>query len=188
MIFDKLLEWPSKKIHIIVTLIAGLSFLILTILFRVFGNEATATGYGILEFEFGFTAQQIGIIFNAWNTFIFQQQTLGVYLDFVYIPSYALLLGGLVLWLTRQLEGKMQQIGLLFTVAPIIAGVFDFIENVGLLLMLNDVNSYINGTASDLIPMITSICAFIKFGLLILAIAFFLISLIYWLVKRKSEN
>ncbi len=186
--FDKLLEWPSKKIHMIVTLVAGLSFLILTILFRVIGNEATATGYGILEFEFGFTAQKIGIIFNAWNNTIFQQQTLGVYLDFVYILSYALLLGGLVLWVTRQLEGQMQQIGLFFTVAPIIAGVFDFIENIGLLLMLNDVNSYINGTAPDLIPMVTSICAFIKFGLLILAIAFFLISLVYWLVKRKSEN
>ncbi|MFX0090935.1 MAG: hypothetical protein ACFFBD_04155 [Candidatus Hodarchaeota archaeon] len=188
MILDRLLENPSKKALMIITILSFVSFSILTILFQVFGTDATATGYGILDFEFGFTSQQIGIIFNAWNDNIFQQQTLGVYLDFIYIPSYVLLLGGLTLLLARNLEGKIQKMGLFFTITAGIAGMFDITENIGLLLMLNDANSYINGTATDIIPMITSICATIKFGLLIIGIAFFILSLAYWVLTQRSEK
>ena len=189
--FEKLLEKPSKQLLKIVIIITCLSFIILTILFPICAPNTASTIYGIMNFELAFTSKQIQIIFSVWNTnpLIFQEQILAVYLDyFLYIPSYTLFLGGLVLWFTRKFDGKIQQIGLIITLTPLFAAIFDIIENVGLLVMLNDANGYINGTASAIIPMITSICASIKFLFLIVAIFFALISIIYWVFIRRRKT
>lgn len=190
---EKLLDKPSKKLIRIITITALLGFIVLTILFQIASPNTNATIYGIIDFELAFSAEQIGIIFNVWNAnpIIFNEQTIGVFLDsFLYIPCYTLTLLGITIIFSRGFKGKIQKIGLYFAIIPIIAALCDIIENLGLLNMLTYYNSYIIGTATDIIPMMTSICATIKFLLLLVSIIFILIASIYWLINRfrKKEN
>ncbi|MBD3227016.1 MAG: hypothetical protein GF329_02425 [Candidatus Lokiarchaeota archaeon] len=193
IMLEKLLEKPSKKLISVISVIAIVGFIILTIIFRFISPNTNATTYGIIDFELAFTSEQIGIIFNVWNSnpLIFNEQTVGIFLDsFLYIPCYALSLLGVSIILSRSFKGKLQKIGLFFAILPIIAALCDIIENMGLLNMLNNYNSYIAGTAIDVIPIITSICATIKFLLLFISILFVSVASIYWLINRvrKKEN
>jgi len=187
-----LLNKPGNKLLLYLSFVSLIGFIILTVLFQIFSSSTNLTGFGIMDFELAFTAAQIANIFNAWNAVpgVFQEQLLGVYLDwFLYIPCYVIFLCGLILLLIRKFEGKMQTIGLALFITPLLAGIFDIVENFGLLTMLNDTALYMSGTASDLIPMITSICASVKFILLLIAIIFALIALIHWLfTKSKAKN
>jgi len=78
--------------------------------------------------------------------------------------------------------GKLQPIGLWIVVSPYIAGVLDVIENINLLLMIY------NSAFIDLgSPLIASICATVKFGLIFLGIGFFLISLLVLLIQKIKK-
>jgi hypothetical protein len=190
----KLLDKISDKLLKYTVIIALILFVTLTILFRILAPNTNASPYGIIDFELAFNIETISIIFTAWNTnpFIFQEQILGVYLDsFLYVPSYVLLIGGIILWFSRKYSGKMQTIGQYFSLVPLIAGICDIVENIGLLSMLDDYLNFIKLTANETIPLMTSIFASVKFLLLIVSICFGLAIMIYWFINRllkKSET
>jgi hypothetical protein len=190
----KLLDKISDKLLKYTVIIALILFVTLTILFRILAPNTNASPYGIIDFELAFNIETISIIFTAWDTnpFIFQEQILGVYLDsFLYVPSYVLLIGGIILWFSRKYSGKMQTIGQYFSLVPLIAGICDIVENIGLLSMLDDYLNFIKLTANETIPLMTSIFASVKFLLLIVSICFGLAIMIYWFINRllkKSET
>ena len=181
MPLEKLLNVPRNKFLGLITLIAGLLFFLLT--FLVFAPIESdlkgSTGYGVMEFEFAWTSENVNKIFTAWGQNGINKQIFATWIDFLYIPCYSFFLAGSILLISRKLEDKSQQIGLHMTLLPFIAGIFDVIENINLLLMLTN-ESFIWSTS----PFIASLCASIKFGLLILALLFFIISLIVVLIKR----
>lgn len=190
----KILDKINAKLLKYTIIFALILFVTLTILFRVLAPNTNASPYGIIDFELAFNMETIRTIFIAWdaNPIIFEEQTLGVYLDsFLYIPSYVLLIGGIILWFSRKYSGKVNTIGHYFTLIPLIAGICDIVENIGLLYMLDKYFSYIKLTADAAIPLITSVFASIKFILLIVSISFGLAIMIYWFINRllkKSET
>lgn len=183
MVLERLLETPRKKGLIIITVVSFIAFILLTLVMLptemyLKGN----TGYGVFEFEFAWTSERINQIFNAWGSGGKQRQALVTYIDFLYIISYSVCYAGCILLITRKLKNKSQKIGLIMTLTPFIAGVFDVIENINLLLMLAN-DQYVNGGS----PFIASLCATIKFGLIFLGWIFMLYGLLILLRKKLRK-
>ena len=138
--------------------------------------------YGILDFEFAWNKEQILIIFTSWGGEGIALQTNGVYWDFLYIIGYTVPLFALILLFTRKLSGKIVDIGLYMSLTPLVAGIFDLVENINLLIMLNDTPYF-----ASFVPLIVSLTAFIKFGLLLVGAIFFLVILVLTIIKRFKK-
>ena len=181
MFLEKLKEFPKQKALVIITILSFISLLILTLIMQSIERELKgSTGYGVMEFEFAWTPEMIREIFRAWGVAGKKKEATAIYWDFLYIPSYGLFIAGCILLVTRKLEGeKLQNFGLFVTITPIIAGVFDVIENINLLLMIEN-DAYIEMGS----PFIASLCASIKFGLLFLGICFFIVALIVLVINK----
>lgn len=180
MWFEKLLEFPKKKILVLITIIAFSLFFLLTLLFSPIETELKErTGYGVIEFEFAWNSGTIKKIFKAWGSEGKKQQIFITYMDFLYIIFYSFFMAGCILLVTRKLEGKMQKMGLYMTLAPFLAGIFDVIENINLLLMLGN-DTFVDSGC----PFIASLCATIKFSFLLISICFFLIALIVMMINK----
>ncbi len=85
----------------------------------------------------------------------------------------------------RLSEGKLLEVGLFMSLTPLIAGVFDVIENINLLIMLGNPSSF-----QSFIPFVASLSAVLKFGFLLIGIIFFVITLLIMLIgrlKKKTE-
>ena len=116
MILDHLKEKPKNKLLIIITLIAFVIFISLTLTFSLITSGMSIfEQYGVLNFEFAWTAEQINIIFAAWGNQGMLIQTMAVYLDFLYIVGYSFFIFGVLLIVARKLEGKIQNITIIIT-------------------------------------------------------------------------
>ncbi|MHA1468491.1 MAG: hypothetical protein ACTSP6_10515 [Promethearchaeota archaeon] len=181
MILEKIKKSPSDLILLIIAAIGIIILLVINML--VFEPLAqTAYYYGILDFEFAWTKDQILIIFTEWAGVGMDLQTNGVYWDFLYIIGYTVPLFALILLFTRKLSGRIVDIGLYMSLVPFIAGIFDIVENINLLIMLNDTPDF-----ASFVPLIASVSALIKFGLLLAGAIFFLIILVLALIKRFKK-
>ena len=177
LFLEKLNEFPRTLYVLIITVGAFILFILINQL--VFAPlSALVSTYNVLDFEFAWTADRIGIIFTAWGAAGMEAQALGIYWDFLYIIGYGFFISGCILLVSRILSGKYQKIGLYITITPLIAGIFDLIENINLLIMLQNPASF-----STIVPFIASVSALIKFALLILGIGFFFIALILLLIS-----
>jgi len=181
MKLDKLIEFPKNKVVIFITIIAFILAIIISqvIMAPIEAELKGSTGYGVLEFEFAWTSEQINRIFKAWGSEGKKKEAYVTYVDFLFIPCYSLFMAGCLLLVTRNLEGRLQEIGLYMTIIPFIAGIFDVIENINLLLMLTD-----DRFVWSLSPFIASLCATIKFSLIFIAIIFFVAALIIVVIKK----
>ncbi len=181
MILEKLKDFPRNKILILITVVAFVLTVLISqlIMAPIEAELKGATGYGVIEFEFAWTSERINTIFKAWGSEGKKKEVFVTYVDFLFIPCYSLFMAGCVLLVTRKLEGKLQEVGLYMTIMPLIAGIFDVIENINLLLMLTD-ESFV----WSLSPFIASLCATIKFSLLFIVILFFLLALIIVIIKK----
>ncbi len=178
MFIEKLKESPGDKAIAIITIISFLIFILINQL--IFAPlSALDSDYGILDFEFAWTTEQIHVIFNDWGEEIIIQQALGVYWDFLFILGYAPFIFGCILLVTRRLKGKFQRIGIFLSLTPIVAGVLDLIENMNLLVMLNNPTSFF-----PYIPFVVALCATIKFSFLIIGILFFFAALIGLIISK----
>ena len=177
LFLDKLIEFPRTLYVLIITIGAFILFILINQL--VFAPLSTLVStYNVLDFEFAWIADRIEVIFAAWGETGMEAQALGVYWDFLYIVGYGFFISGCILLVSRILSGKYQKIGLYMTLTPLIAGIFDLIENINLLIMLQNATSF-----SAFVPFIASISAVIKFSFLILGIAFFFTALILMLIS-----
>jgi len=181
MFLEKLIEFPKNKAVILITLIAFILALLISrfIMAPIEAELKGSTGYGVIEFEFAWTSEQINTIFKAWGSEGKKKEAFVTYVDFLFIPCYSLFMAGCILLVTRNLEGKLQEVGLYMSILPFVAGIFDVIENINLLLMLTD-ESFV----WSLSPFIASLCATIKFSLLFIVILFFLVALIIVIIKQ----
>lgn len=178
---EKLKDFPRNKILILITIVAFILALLISqlIMAPIEAELKGATGYGVIEFEFAWTSEQVNTIFKAWGSEGKKKELYVTLVDFFFIPCYSLFMAGCILLVTRKLDGKSQEIGFYFTIIPFIAGIFDIIENIILLLMLTN-ESFI----WSLSPFIASLCATIKFSLLFIAIIFFIVALIIIIIKK----
>ena len=184
MFLEKLKEFPKNLYVLIITIIGFLIFILIDTLVLMPINQIVPLPYGILDFEFAWVPEQVLTIFAAWGAFGMAAEALGIYWDFLYIVGYGSFIFGAILLVIRRLEGKFQKIGLWMTLTPILAGIFDIIENINLLVMLDTAPTF-----SSFVPFIASLTALIKFGVLILGIAFFFVALVIVIIKliRKRD-
>jgi len=180
---DKLKESPSKKLLLIITSGALVSFIIITILFQLDNATVSALSpYGILHFEFAFTPAAAQAIVTNWAITIPSVTPIilnGIYLDFVYIAAYGLALMSANILIVRALSDHWWNFGIICGIAPIIAGILDIVENINLLTILNNPSGF-----PAFAPPVAAVCAGIKFGLLFLAIGFFLLGGIILLIRK----
>ncbi len=179
MFLEKLKKYPSDLILLI---LAALGIVILlTINILVFEPLFSVYGYGILDFEFAWTKEQILTIFSFWGAEEMASQAAGVYWDFLYIIGYSVPLFALILFVSRKLDERILNIGLYMSLTPFIAGIFDIVENINLLVMLNE------PAFASFVPLIASLSATIKFGFLIVGAIFFLVTLVLLVLKKIKK-
>ncbi len=177
--FEKFKDNLNYKIILIITLISLFFFILLTVLAGPIEETLVSmSGYGVMDFEFAWTAEKINLIFNAWGTEGKQLEAIAVTWDFAYIFAYGFFIFGAILLETKYLEGKLKDVSIYIAFTPLIAGVFDAIENINLLLMISN-DSFISSGS----PFIASLCATIKFSFLIVGIVFFFAVLMIILIK-----
>ncbi len=182
MNLEKLKKSPSDLVLLIAAALGVI--ILLTINILIFEDIAKAFyPYGILDFEFAWTKEQIILIFTTWGPLGMALQTTGVYWDFLYIFGYAIPLFALILFFSRKLEDRVATIGFYMSLTPIVAGIFDLIENINLLIMLNMTPDF-----ASFVPLITSISATIKFGFLIVGAIFFLVALVLFIIKKIKKQ
>jgi hypothetical protein len=182
MFLDKFKESPKDKRVLIITVI-GLTIVILLYILVFIPIEATVPTYGILDYEFAWTSERVQIILLAWGVDGITKQSLAIYWDFLFILGYVSLALGLILLVLRRSEGKIQTIGIYFTLTPFLTGIFDIIENINLLIMLNALTSL-----STFNPFIASLSASIKFICLFAAIVYFLVASITILFNKIKKK
>ncbi len=181
MILEKLKKSPSDLILLIAAAIGIIILLIIN--FLIFYPLATSVYYyGILDFEFAWTKEQILTIFTTWGPLGMELQEAGVYWDFLYIFGYVVPLFALILYISRKLEDTLAKIGLYMSLAPILAGIFDLIENINLLIMLNESPNF-----TSFVPLIASLSATIKFGFLLIGAIFFLVALVVFIISKIKK-
>jgi hypothetical protein len=175
---------PRRKIIVGVIIASFVSLIISAVLMQILESPVKlATSYGILDLEFAWNAATANIILTAWGTTYIPYEILGTYTDFVFIPSYATFMAGLTLLLTRRFSGQTQTLGFMLVIAPFVAGLLDVVENLHLLIMLGSPT-----TITDSIPLIASICASIKFALIIITIVYFFIGLIIQGIREARHR
>jgi len=182
LFLERFKESPKEKLVIILTLV-GLAIVLLLYILVFIPSEASVSTYGILDYEFAWTSDRVEIIFSAWGTDGMANQSLAIYWDFLYIVGYVSLALGLILLVLRRSEGKIQTIGLYFTLTPFMTGFFDIVENINLLIMLSTSTSI-----SAFNPFIASLSALIKFSCLFAAIGYFIVAIIILLINRIKKK
>ncbi|MBY9009191.1 MAG: hypothetical protein KGD74_04940 [Candidatus Lokiarchaeota archaeon] len=181
MILEKLKKTPSDLVLLIIAAIGIVILLVINMLvFEPLANSGSI--YGILNFEFAWTQDRILFIFADWGVDGIALQVNGVYWDFLYIIGYSVPMFALILLFTRKLSGKIVDIGLYISLTPFVAGIFDLVENINLLIML-----YNSPIFASFVPLVASISALIKFSLLLVGAIFFLVVLALTLIKRFKK-
>jgi hypothetical protein len=183
MFIDKLKESPKSRFLIILFIGGFLIFILINILvFQPLGQ--IVQGKSILDFEFAWVPEQVTVIFASWGEEGMILQTIGVFWDYLYIVGYVSFAFSGVLLVARELSGRWQTIGLFVSVISVLAGIFDAIENILHLVMLN-----VPSTVISIIPATTGIMATLKFGGIFIALIYFipgLIAVVIKMIKNKT--
>lgn len=176
-VFSLLETTPSTKKIVLLTVISGILSIILFILMRPVETELKQTSsYGVIELEFAWTIEQINTIFETWGPELINQELMVTFIDFGFLIAYSFLLAGLSLLITRRVRNqKIQLMGYYMVISSFLAAIFDVIENLNLIMMLSSPENF-----PSFSPFLASICATIKFGLIILVI-------FYWILSGGSE-
>lgn len=178
MFLDKFKEFPEKRIVYIIAII-GFLIVILVEIFIFIPIEARVSTYGILDYEFAWTASRAETILSVWGSMGIDNQLIAIYWDFLFIVGYVSLAFGLVVLALRKSGGKLYTIGTFITITPFLTGILDVIENIFLILMTNTPSSI-----SEPQPLVASLCATFKFGFLFVAISYFILALLFIIINK----
>ena len=178
--FEKIREVPRDSSVALAAVLSSIPFFFLT-LFFVFNERVlrASSGYGVLDFELVWTRGMTHRIFRAWGISNVRYEIFAHRVDNLYLVVYALFAGLCILLIARRLKGRLQEIGFFFVLAPVLAAIFDAMENVFLLSMMR--RGIPVGRAS---PALASLCATFKIAFLGATLSFIFIAGILLLVRR----
>jgi hypothetical protein len=92
--------------------------------------------YSIVSLELAWTSAQAAALLAAWGAAGQRVAREALWLDFAYMPAYALLAAGLVVLEARRSRGAVQRAGVRLAAAPFAAWLLDVVENLALLRVL----------------------------------------------------
>jgi hypothetical protein len=147
------------------------------------GRMQDAGGYGILDFELAFTADEAQEIMGAWGSEGHDAAVASLRFDFLYLTAY-----GLFLWLAIRAVGdalrergraRMAAPAAAISLLPLIGAASDVVEDVFLLLVLGD-------HLSSAGPPLAGAFASVKFFCLGVALAYLLAGLVARALARRT--
>lgn len=174
------LFWPA----LILTLAILAVFSVIDAPLRV-GPASEGFFKGIIAFELAGSVAVSQAMLDAWDAHARLNAAFALGLDYLYMPSYALAIGLAAAWAGRQLGAwRRCLIGLGRALAwgLGVAAVLDAIENFALLKIL------LAGATVPPWPTVAAACATVKFGLVILGLAYALAGVVFWLLARLRRE
>lgn len=146
--------------------------------FQVWLNPPLVTGaapQGIVSFELARTAANVFDMLASWNDVALLYAAFGLGFDFLFMPLYATALSAAALLAANRRPGAWTGWGSLVGWGAFGAALFDAVENIALF-------SIILSGATDTLATVAFWCASLKFGLIVLGLAY---SLVGWLFPQK---
>jgi hypothetical protein len=159
-----------------------LTFLALTVLlfavFRVLDTplRTPAAPNGIVSFELAWSPGASVDMVNSWSEYARLLAAFGLGIDYLFMPIYALALSLGILLASARHPGGFERLGAWMGWAALVAPLFDAVENYGLL------HSLLSPLFS-LWPLVASVCATLKFTLLILGLIY---AMVGWLWPKAK--
>ena len=179
-------------------ILVGVSLLISCVIYFIMApieiQLKEISSFGVMELEFMWNAGQAQIIIDAWGSEYIQKELFVTYLDFAFMPAYALLFSGFSLIISKKITHLinhlqqspfthfLQRYSGYSVLFPWFAVVFDIIENLNIIHILKNPMTF-----NTISPTITSLCASIKFGFLVLSIISIILGTITILLKGKKK-
>ena len=142
---------------------------------------AEITPYGIVDLELAGTPDRVTAILNAWGPGLIKRAVVNTRIDFIFLTCYGLFLFGVVQATARWFAGRWAKAGIWLSRAMIIAALFDAIENILMLKMLN-------GSLGKELVASTYMFASVKFLLLLVGITYILFSILARLFSRNKAT
>jgi hypothetical protein len=139
--------------------------------------KTIATPKGILNLEFAYNKTKVANIISAWspNAIVdnISKAKINTYLDFIFLTFYA----SFLFFACKNIaESNKSKIGLWIAKGALLAGLLDILENIGMLISLS-------GYTYDIVAVVTTFCASVKWLLAFVAILYMLINIIQF-IKR----
>jgi hypothetical protein len=138
------------------------------------------SNYGIVDFELAFTSLRAEEILSAWNEEQRTEATRSLYVDFFFIISYVVALVSLGLLVSYNLHSSSQSVGFYLSLLPVVAGIFDVLENILLLRTLASPDDI-----SDGVVFSAGLFALMKFILVGIAVFYIIITTIVLFSVQK---
>jgi hypothetical protein len=169
-------KWNRKPVFIVLLVWSLVLFGVLQIL-----NAPLITAVaplGIVSHQFAWTTQKAQAILASWAGRPDLFAALGLGLDYLFIPTYAFMLGlGALLAAGRHLNLAiwLRKLGIYATYGVFIGAAFDILENV------LQARQLLDGVITSPLVFFTGVCASLKFGLMGLGILYILVG---WLLPK----
>lgn len=147
------------------------------------------SAYSQLNLEFGATTQIIDAILAAWGTDGSTRVIYAMIANFVIMTSYIFIFIGLIILATRQFkeekkkEKKIKNLFLKMTFLPILAGIFNTIGNILMIIMVASGSSI-----SPVIPFITTISGIIKYVLIVSSFVTIIVEIVVFVIIYIKEH
>jgi hypothetical protein len=146
--------------------------------------KTASTPLGILDLEFAYDTAKTSVVMNAWapanNTDNIAAAKLNTGLDFIFLFFYSLLLFFACKKIAQTFPGTVEKAGNLVAKGALFAGLFDVLENAGMLLTLS------NYTAG-LIAFLTTFFSVMKWALATIAVMYVLTGILLWAYQKFKD-
>jgi len=152
--------------------------LILFAIFRVLDAplQTPAAPSGIVSFELAGSPGNAQAMVASWSEYARLFAGFGLGFDFLFMPVYALALSLGILLATERHPGGFAKLGAWLGWGALVAPLFDAVENIGLLKSLVS-------PLFSLWPVVSAVCATVKFALLIVGLVY---ALVGWLWPKRK--
>ncbi len=120
----------------------------------------------IIDLEFAWSPERLNTLTGLWGEAGTEAARLSLWVDYLFMPAYALLFGGLTLLTARAAAGVWQNLGLWATALAFVAALWDALENTLLLTALPP------ASPSALALPVAGSAAALKFGLLAVCLVY----------------
>ncbi len=165
-------------------------FLVGTIIMIVVMNKTGATlktqstPHGILDLEFAYNTDKTTRILNAWSpvngTDNITAAKNNTWFDFLFLFFYAGFLSLACKGLAKLLKGPVAKAGNIIAAGALLAGFFDVLENIGMLMALS-------GSVTAGVSFLTTFFSFIKWTLAAIAVLYILTGLLALAIKKARR-
>ena len=148
--------------------------------------KTPATPHGIIDLEFAYNASKVNAVIRAWTPSAMESfgkieaAKLNTYLDFIFLFFYAGFLSLACRSIAQQIKGPVAQAGNIIAAGALLAGFFDVLENIGMLMALG-------GRVITGIAFLTTFFSVLKWVLAALAVLYVLSGLITLAVQRLKK-